>query len=47
MISAMAAAAGTAVTLFTKGALLAVAIYTAHRTNGKGSKEGRDRPRHK
>lgn len=37
MISATALATGAAVKLFTKGALLAIAIYTAGRTNGSES----------
>ena len=47
MISLTAVAAGTAVKLFTKGALLAIAFYTAGRANGKDSVEGRNGPRRK
>ena len=39
MISATALATGAAVKLFTKGALLAIAIYTAGRANNTDMKE--------
>lgn len=48
MISALTAiATGAAVKLFTEGVMLGIAIFTAHKTNGKGSKEGRDCPKRK